>query len=138
MVHPSDRLQGLLYRGGTPPRRYRRGAALLLAIFVMAVVSALAVAMVDAQTLRFAALRNARDWDQARYLAEAGLQHAFARLEKDYELRQPIGPIEFPAGSDHYYAATIDDGPDGTVVVRAEGTVGEFSRVLVATVKQGG
>ncbi len=119
-------------------RRKRRGAALLFAIFVMTVASTLVIAIADSQTLRFAALRNTHDWDEARYLAEAGLHHALAQLENNVDYRSNIGPIEFPAGSNHYYTAQLSDGPNGTVIVRAQGDVGQFTRVLFATVKQGG
>ena len=59
--------------------RARRGAALLAALFVMTLASTLVVATLDAQMLRYAALRNTLEWDEARYLAEAGLNEAFAR-----------------------------------------------------------
>ncbi|RMF42690.1 MAG: hypothetical protein D6753_06930 [Planctomycetota bacterium] len=120
------------------PRPPRRGAALLFAIFVMTVTSTLVIAIADSQTLRFSALRNTRDWDEARYLAEAGLHHALAQLEDNVDYRSKIGPVEFPAGSNHYYSAQLSDGPNGTVVIRAQGDAGQFTRVLFATVKQGG
>ncbi len=116
----------------------RRGAALMLAIFVMVLASTLVVAVLDTQTLRYAALRNTRDWDYARYLAEAGLHHALSRLEDDIDWRSDLTDIEFPAGSGHTYSASIRNGPDGTVIVHATGRAGSFSRVLTATIKHGG
>ena len=119
-------------------RARRSGAALLLAIFVMTVASTLVIAMADSQMLRYAALRNTRDWDDARYLAEAGLHHALSQLEKNIDWRTDIGTTEFPAGSGNQYSATIQDGPNGTVVINATGRAGSFSRVLTATIKHGG
>lgn len=116
----------------------RTGAALLLAIFVLTVVTSLVVATVDSQTLRYAALRNTRDWDRARYLAESGLQHALSELEKDIDWRSGITTVEFPKDSGYTYEAQVANGADGTVIVTATGTAGSFSRVLTATVKQGG
>ena len=56
----------------------RQGMALLFAIFVMAVTSALVVAMTNTQMIRYSALRNTRDSEDARYLAEARVHHAFS------------------------------------------------------------
>ncbi|MCA9125980.1 MAG: hypothetical protein KDB22_02805 [Planctomycetales bacterium] len=116
----------------------RSGAALLLAIFVMAIVSSLVVAIADAQTLRYAALRNTTDWDSARYLAEAGLHDALSRLETDINWRTGIGTTEYPANSGRIYSVAVQDGPDGTVIISATGSTGAFSRVLTATIKHGG
>lgn len=125
-------------RRGSRTAVRRRGAALLLAIFIMTVVSMLVVAMADTQTLRYAALRNTRDWDDARYLAEAGLHHALSQLEADIDWRAGIGSTEFPVDSGHYYSATVQDGPDATVIISATGLAGSFSRVLTARIKHGG
>lgn len=122
----------------TYTRRSRRGAALMLALFVMTVVSTLVVSMADTQMLRYAALRNTRDWDGSRYLAEAGLHHALSRLERDIDWRAGVPATEFPAGSGETYSATVTDGANGTVVIVAEGRAGTFNRVLRATVKHGG
>lgn len=119
-------------------RPRRRGAALLLAIFVMTVASALTVAMCDVQSVRYSALSNTRNWENARYLAEAGLQHAISNLELDFTHRTPLAETEFPVGSNQFYSATYSDGPAGVVLIEAVGTSGPFSRSLNATVKQGG
>lgn len=116
----------------------RRGAALLFALFVMTLSSTLVVATLDAQTMRYAALRNTRDWDEARYLAEAGLNHAFSELEQDITWRAGVLTTEFPAGSGLTYAVTVTDGTDGEVEINAVGTAGDFSRRLSVTIKQGG
>ncbi|MFN3189039.1 MAG: hypothetical protein ACE361_00835 [Aureliella sp.] len=120
------------------PARARYGAALLMALFVMTVVSSLVVAVLDTQTIRYAALRNTREWDEARYLAEAGLHHALSELEHDIDWRTNVPTTEYPAGSGFSYAASVQDGPNGTVIITATGYAGAFSRVLTATVKQGG
>ncbi len=119
-------------------QKTRRGAALMLALFVMTVVSTLVVSMSNTQMLRYSALRNTRDWDSSRYLAEAGLHHALSQLEKDIDWRSGVPATEFPAGSGETYSASVVDGPGGTVIVTARGSVGTFSRVLRATVKHGG
>ncbi len=118
--------------------RSRRAAALLLAIFVMTLTSTLVITMADTQMLRYAALRNTRDWDGARYLAEAGLHDALSALEHNIDWRDGVPPTEFPIGSGQTYTASVADGPNGTVLIRAEGVAGSFRRVLTATVKHGG
>jgi hypothetical protein len=119
-------------------RRLRRGAALLFALFVMTVASALAISMADSQSLRYASTRNTRQWDQARYLAEAGLNDALAQLEHDFDWRDGIGATEFPAGSRNNYQVSVRDGTGGEVLVESIGRSGGFTRTLVARLKQGG
>ena len=116
----------------------RRGAALLLALFVMALTSTLVVSMLDAEMFRYMALRNTYQWDEARYLAEAGLNEAFAHLENDIEWRSGITATEFPAGSGNTYRVNVVDGTEGTVRLTAIGMAGSFTRTLDVTVKQGG
>ena len=119
-------------------RRLRRGAAMMTAIFVMAVSSVLVISIMDTETLQYAALRNTMDWDRARYLAEAGLQHALAELEADITWRTGVASTQFPSGSGNVYWATAVDGSNGTVVVTAWGQAGSVVRKLETTVKQGG
>jgi type II secretory pathway component PulK len=111
---------------------------LLLALFVMTVSSTLVITMIDTQTLQFSAMRNTIDWDRARYLAEAGVQHALAELEQNIDWRDGIAAVEFPPGSGNTYGASAIDGADGTVIVSAWGTAGNVTRRLQTTVKQGG
>ena len=116
----------------------RKGAALLLALFVMTLSSTLAVAMLDAEMIRYITLRNPSQWDEARYLAEAGINEAFAHLENDISWRVGIPATEFPSGSGFTYSVSISDGADGTVDTSSTGLAGELSRTLVVNVKQGG
>ncbi|MGB7345750.1 MAG: hypothetical protein WBD20_16155 [Pirellulaceae bacterium] len=122
----------------TRRRRSRKGAALLFALFVMTLASTLVVATLDTQTMRYASLRNTFEWDESRYLAEAGLNDAFARLEQDINWREGIPTTEFPAASGHTYSVTLVDGADGTVEITAIGNAGNFSRRLQAIIKHGG
>lgn len=116
----------------------RRGAALLMALFIMTIASALVVAIADSQSLRYSALRNTKQWDQARYLAEAGLHEALSKLELDFSWREGVMATEFPAGSGNRYQVTVRDGTDGEVIVNSIGFSGNFSRTLSARLKQGG
>ena len=134
---------------GAPPRR---GAALLIALAVATLAVVLTVALLDTWRLRVRAAGNTRDYETARYLAEAGLHHGLAELEQDITWRagasgvtfpQNLGSLGLPAGGGtNTYSVTAADGPDGTVELRATGTVptarGTVVRVLTAVVKQGG
>lgn len=104
----------------------------------MAVTSQLVISIVDTQVIQYSVLRNTLDYDRARYLAEAGLQHAFAELEQNIEWRAGVLSTEFPEGSGNTYSATAEDGPSGTVIVTSQGVAGRFSRTLRTTVKMGG
>lgn len=116
----------------------RTGAALLTTIFIMTVTSMLVLMICDTQMIQYAALRNTIDYDRARYLAEAGIQHAMALLEDDIDWRGSVANTEFPAGSGDTYSVTVATGSGATVVISATGTSQGFSRTLSATVKQGG
>ena len=129
----------------------RRGAALILALIVSVLAVVLTVALLDAARLRTRAAGNTRDYETARYLAEAGLHRGLAELEADITWRAGFADVPFPAGLSSLgiggpagttYSVTAADGPDGTVLLRATGRVptprGAYARVLTATVKQGG
>lgn len=96
------------------------------------------VAVLDTQTMQFMALNNTLDYDRARYLAEAGMNHALSILEQDITFRGTITQADFPAGSGNSYQATVQDGLDGTIRILAAGTSGNFTRRVTANVKQGG
>ena len=118
--------------------KVRRAAAILTALFVMTVSSTLVITMLDTQTLQYSAMRNTIDWDRARYLSEAGMQHALAELEANIDWRSGVPTTSFPAGTNNSYSATLADGADGAVIVSATGTAGNITRRLQTIVKQGG
>lgn len=121
--------------------RRRRGAALLLALFVMTVCSMIAITILDTQTLQFTALRNTIEYDRARYLAESGIQHALAFVEEDYDLigidKYDIPWTNSPDGNNQY-TADLTEGPNGTIIIAAQGRSGNFTRRLEITIKMGG
>ncbi|MGE0760530.1 MAG: hypothetical protein AB7F89_00300 [Pirellulaceae bacterium] len=124
-------------------RGRRRGTALMLALFVMAVASMVVVMILDTQTLQFSALRNTMEYDRARYLAEAGLYHALSLLESDFDLDESTGftiaATEFPVGSGSVYSATVSAmAADGTRTVSSEGSAGSVTRRLQIQIKMGG
>jgi hypothetical protein len=118
--------------------RRRTGSALMATMFVMTVTSLIVIAMLGNQTSQFGSLRNTIHYDQARYLAEAGLHHCLSQLESDITWRGDIPRTEFPTGSGRYYSSTAANGAAATVVVTGTGEAGGVVRTVQVVVKQGG
>ncbi|WP_171187124.1 hypothetical protein [Alienimonas chondri] len=122
-----------------------------MAIIVASLAALLTIALMDATRLRVRAAINTRDYETARYVAEAGLHRGLCELEQDITWRDGVSNVTFPPNPTAYggtggltsmYSVTVTDGVDGEVDLRAIGTVvrddGNVTRVLTATVKQGG
>jgi type II secretory pathway component PulK len=113
----------------------------MMALFVMLVCSMIVITILDTQTLQFSVLRNTMDYDRARYLAESGIQHSLAFIEQDYDLDN-IDKYDIPwtnaPDSDNQYMSDLSEGPNGTVIIAAQGRSGDFTRRLEITVKMGG
>jgi len=116
----------------------RQGAALLVAILVMSATTMVLIAVLDTQSMQYMSLNNTLDYDRARYLAEAGMNHSLSILEQDITFRGTISQSDFPAGSGNSYGATVTDGAGGAISILASGTSGSFTRRVTANVKQGG
>ena len=118
-----------------PPRR---GAAIIVCIFVILVMSIMVISAIKMQTSRMASVRNTAAYEQSLYVAGAAAHHALAELEADASWRDGFTNIEFPSGSGHTYSATISDGvPDG-VIIDASGTADGITRKLQLTVSTEG
>jgi Tfp pilus assembly protein PilX len=133
-----DAVRASTRSGNTNLQHSRSGAALLASMFVMSAVSLIVIGILRTESVQFAALRNTIDYDRARYLAEAGMNHAVSQLETDISWRGTIRRTEFPARSGEFYQAIAEDGVNGTVVVTGMGEAGDFSRTVQVVVKQGG
>jgi hypothetical protein len=112
----------------------RRGAALLICIFVMAVSTAIVVAVLETQMLQMTALRNTLDYERAYFLAGAGAHHALAELENDDTWRDGIPSTQFPSGGSDTYSATVVDDVSG-IVITATGTAGGVARTVQVTIE---
>jgi len=108
----------------------------MLALFLMVVVSTIVVTTVDTTTLQFTASRNTISWDRARYLAEAGVQHAMAELEADFNWRTGIGATQFPSGSGNIYSVTVVNGAPGEAIITSTGVAGGVTRRIQVTVEE--
>ncbi len=114
----------------------REGAALLVAIFVIAASSLLVVRMLDNQTSQIAAIRNTADYERALYLAGAAAHHAVANLEADPTWRGTVVDGAFPA-NDTYSATATDGANPSEILITATGVAGQATRRLQVTVRLG-
>lgn len=116
----------------------QRGFALLLVLIVMVLTSLILVGIGNGLTTQFSAYRNTADYDQAQYLAGAGVHHAIAMIEEDNAWRGTISNVELPPGSGNRYSVTAADGDLGKVIVTATGEAGEITRRLECVVSTSG
>ena len=119
-------------------RKPRRGMALLVCLFVVAITAALLVGVLDTCTTQYAAVRNTTDYDAAQYLAGAAIHHALAEIENSPSWTAGIASTEFPIGSGRTYSATVVTGTGGTLIVTGVGIAGSTTRRLEVTVSIGG
>lgn len=108
----------------------RSGAALLVVIFTVFMVSSLVLNMLDTETQQVAVARNVRDYERALYLANAGVHHACAVLNQSPAFRGTVSEGAYP-GEDTY-SATIVDGAVGQIDVTSIGVAGEATRTVQA------
>lgn len=110
----------------------RRGAALLVALFVIFAVTTATVTVLNSITVEISALRNALEYERALYLANAGVHAAAAELEADAGWRGTVVEGTFP--NDDAYTATAVDGSSGTIVVTSRGSAGSTVRTVTAVI----
>jgi len=115
-------------------RKQPRGVALLLCIFVLALITVWLVDMLESQSVYRSALRNTIEYEQALYLSNAGVHHAVAQLEADTTWRGTVTAGSYPA-SGSYSATAVNGAVAGTVDVTSTGVGGECTRRLAATVQ---
>jgi type II secretory pathway component PulK len=112
--------------------------ALLICLFVVSVVSALLIGILDTCTLQYSAVRNTSDHEAALYLASAAAHHALAELEQDANWTAGISSTEYPTGSGRTYSATVVPGAGSTVIITGVGVCGATTRRVEVTVSTEG
>lgn len=109
------------------------GIALLMCLFVLSIVSVWVVNMYQSATVYQSAQRNIIEYEQALYLANAGVHHALAELESDLNWRGTVTAGSYPASGS--YSATAANGVTaGTVDVTSTGVSGGATRRLQAII----
>ncbi|QDT68585.1 hypothetical protein MalM25_15080 [Planctomycetes bacterium MalM25] len=114
----------------------RRGAALLMSLFLVFMVSALVLNVMQTETLQLAATRNAIEYEQALYWANAGVHHACVELMNDPGWRGAVSEGTAPPSpaASGYSATGVDDGSGG-VLVTSIGYSGQGMRTVQATIE---
>ncbi|TWT48869.1 hypothetical protein [Botrimarina hoheduenensis] len=119
----------------TNTRQPRRGAALLMCLFIVLTVTSLVINVIDTETLQLAATRNTIEYEQSLYWANGGIHRACVDLMLDPSWRGvliegTLPPAADPAG----YSVTVAEGALGIVIV-SSGYSGRGHRTLQATVE---
>lgn len=113
----------------------RSGAALLMCLFTLFVVSAFLMNMFSTETLQLASTRNAIEYEQALYQANAGIHHACAQLIGDSAWRGNLsdGIIPPASGLIGYEVTATDSGSN--VLIQATGYSGLGKRTVEAMIE---
>lgn len=118
---------------GVRRRARRRGAAMIVCLFIIFVVTVLTVNVLDAETLELSSMRNAIDYERALALANAAVHHAAAELEAAPGWRGTVTEGAFPAND--AYQGTAVSGANNTVIVTGRGVAGTITRTVTATIE---
>ncbi len=111
-------------------RHSRRGAALMICMFIIFLVTLLVVNMLDTLTLELSSVRNNIDYERALYLANSGVHAAAAEMEADPGWRGTVADGAFPG--DDTYEATAVSGALSTAIVTGRGVSGSVTRTVTA------
>jgi type II secretory pathway component PulK len=85
---------------------HKKGAALLLAIFSLILISLLVIAFLEVTTIDLQIISNHLMHTQALYIADAGIEYAISQLRIDNNWKKTPRPIELPSGSGNTYDVT--------------------------------
>lgn len=117
-----------------PTRRTPVGAALLMCLFVVFMVSSLVLNVLTTEVGHFTATRNIYDYERALYLANAGVHHACAEILADSSWRSTVTDGSYPA--DDTYSATATSGTGSQINITSTGVSGDIQRTIQATIEQ--
>lgn len=107
-----------------------------MCLFLVFMLSTMVLNIVQTETLQLAGTRNAIAYEQALYLANAGVHHACALLSADPTWRGTLTDGVVPPGTPASgYTATALDDALGNVLVTATGYSGLGRRTVQATVE---
>ena len=117
-----------------PGRHKRRGAVLLLVLFLMAMTAPIVGLLLDAHTTHIRATHNHIGGMTALYVAEAGVQDALAELHADPTWRDGFTDKTFASGIAHSYTVTVENIGGGDIRVTSTGqTAGGYTKTIIAS-----
>jgi Tfp pilus assembly protein PilX len=102
-----------------------RGIALLLALFLMVIMSLIVVVFLDTVTIDRQITTNQVRAEQASFIAGAGIENAVYELRQDSGYSGTGGAIEFPLGSGNTYNVTISG-----ATITSVGKISDFMRTI--------
>ena len=111
----------------------QRGAALVIALIVMTMLSMLTIGSLEMLMLNVQIANNHIHDLQALYIADAGVEHAISVLRTNPSFASgTYGPVIFPTGSGNSYTVVLVNsyGSTGNAVITSIGTVADFQRSL--------
>ena len=115
------------------PRPAKRGAVLLLLLFLMAVSVPLVCVLLEAQTTQVRVTHNVVGDVTALYVAEAGVHDAISQLLLSGTWRTGFTSKEFPTGLGHTYTVTLVDDPPGKITIASTSkTADGYSKTVTA------
>ena len=85
---------------------HTKGAALLLAIFSLIIISLFVIAFLEVTTTDLQIISNHLTHTQGLYIADAGIEYAISQLRINNNWKKTPRPIELPAGSGNTYDVT--------------------------------
>jgi len=116
-----------------PTDNARRGAALMITMFMIFLVTLLVINVLDTETVELSAVRNSIDHEKALYLANAAMHHALAEIEAAPGWLGTVTSGSYPANDT--YTATAASGSGSTVIITAKGAAGGAIRTITATIE---
>jgi Tfp pilus assembly protein PilX len=132
MTNNIEKLKSGTHTGSRRAGR-KDGIALLLCLFVLSIITVWTVNMYESASVYQSALRNTIEYEQALYLANAGVHHALAQLESNVTWRGTVTAGSYPT-SGSYSATAVNGVTAGTVDVTSTGVAGGTTRRLSATI----
>ena len=108
----------------------RRGAVLLIVLFLMALTAPLVAMLLDTHTTQIRCVHNHIEGTAALYVAEAGVQDAIAELLANPSWRTGFVDKPFPADLGHTYTVTVADDGGEVVVTSTATTTGGYTKTV--------
>ena len=118
--------------------RKRRGTVLVFCIFITALLSLMALGILDSLTIHSATVSAVESNEKADYLAEAGVQHALSVLETNPAwngtLRWNDARTRLPADKGRQsYVVTVNRNAGGQVTIASQGVFMDAQKTSVMT-----
>ena len=114
------------------------GAALVVALIVMALLAMLTMGTLDMLTTNVQIASNHAHEFKASYIADAGVEDVIDRLRDDPTWDTGLLDVEFPAGSGNTYTVSVDNSDYPSIIIAATGTAANFQRFLEVKVRISG